>query len=251
MTALKCAVVWPCHALAQQSKIARLGLLEPASAAGFALWRQALLAGLRKLGYVEGKNILIEHRWAEGKYERLPSLAAELVQMKVDVIVAASGPAIKAAQQATTTIPIVTLRTADPVGAGFVASLSHPGRNITGLSSIHVDVSTKYLELLRAVVLNLRRVAVLMNPAYPNHAGFLKPIQATTQAHNITIVPVQARAASEIEAALSSVTQGFQAGRVTCRAAHEVRARHRQENRECAGRRNPSIAARKRGEGVE
>lgn len=207
LTALTCAVVWPRHALAQQSKIARLGLLEPASATGFAPWRQALLAGLRELGYVEGKNILLEHRWAEGKYERLPGLAAELVQMKVDVILAASGPGIKAAQQATTAIPIVMVRTADPVGAGFVASLSRPGRNITGLSNIHVDVSTKYLELLRAAVPKLTRVAVLMNPAHPNHAGFLKPIQATAKAHNITIVPVQAGTASEIEAALGTVMQ--------------------------------------------
>lgn len=207
ITALTGAAVWPSRALGQQSKIARLGLLEPASAAGFAPWRQALLAGLRELGYVEGKNILIEHRWAEGKYARLPGLAAELVQMKVDVIVAASGPGIKAAQQATGTIPIVMVRTADPVGAGFVASLSRPGRNITGLSNIHIDVSAKYLELLRAAVPNLSRVAVLMNPSHPNHPAFLKPVQATAKANNVAIVPVQAGTASEIEAAFGAMAQ--------------------------------------------
>ena len=113
----------------QRAKIARIGLLEPSSASSSANLREALIAGLRELGYVEGKNIIIEYRSAEGKYERLPGLAAEMLQMKVDVIVAASPPAVQAAQQATTTIPIVMLRTPDPVGAGFVASLARPGRN--------------------------------------------------------------------------------------------------------------------------
>src|ERR1700682_6183415 len=132
----------PLALLAQQksTKVARIGLLEAASASISANRREALIAGLRQLGYVEGKNILIEYRWAEGKYERLPGLAAELVQMKVDVIVAASPPAVQVAQQATTTIPIDMLRPPDPVGAGFVASHSRPGRNITGLSNMNVEL---------------------------------------------------------------------------------------------------------------
>ena len=156
---------------------------------------------------MEGKNIIIEHRWAEGKYERLPGLAAEMVQMKVDVIVAASPPAVQAAQQATTTIPIVMVTTADPVGSGFVASLSRPGRNITGLSNINVDVSSKYLELLRVAVPKLSRVTVLVNPSHPNHPDFLKRIQATEKTNSVKISPAQASTASQIEAAFGSMKQ--------------------------------------------
>src|SRR6266576_1876173 len=166
-----------CFAQQQRSKVARIGVLESTSSS--ANQRVALIAGLRELGYVEGKNIIIEYRWAEGNYERLPGLAAELVQMKVDVIVAASVVAIRAAQQATTTIPIVMVRTSDPVGSGFVASLSRPGRNITGLSNINVDISSKRLELLRDAVPKLSRVTVLVNPANPIHSDSLKRVQAT------------------------------------------------------------------------
>ena len=155
------------------------------------------MRGCASLGFVEGKNIIIEYRWAEGKYERLPGLAAELVQMKVDVIVAASTPAVQAAQQATTTIPIVMVRTGDPVGSGFVASLSRPGRNITGLSNINVDVSSKYLELLRVAVPKLSRVTVLVNPGNPNHPNFLKRIQATEKTNSVKISPAQASTESQ------------------------------------------------------
>ena len=191
-----------CFAQQQRSKVARIGLLEPASIS--ANWREALIAGLRELGYVEGKNILIESRWAEGKYERLPGLAAELVQMKVDVIVAAA-VAIQAAQQATTTIPIVMVRIADPVGYGLVASLARPGRNITGLSNVATDLSTKYLELLRAAVPKLSRVTVLVNPAHPNHPNYLKRIQAAGKTNGVTISPAQASTASQIEAAFGAM----------------------------------------------
>src|SRR4051812_35055373 len=109
-----------CFAQQQRPKVARIGLLGPTSASDYANRREALIAGLRELGLVEGRNIIMEYRWADGKYERLPGLAAELVRMKVDVIVAASSPAIRAAQQATTTIPIVMLGVADPVGTGLV-----------------------------------------------------------------------------------------------------------------------------------
>src|SRR5258705_2069826 len=128
-----------CFAQPQRSKVARIGLLEPASS--YAKGREALIAGLHELGYVEGKNIIIEYRSAEGKYEHLPGLAAEMVQMKVDVLVADTPPAIQAARQATTTISIVMVRTSDPVGFRLVAILSRPARNITGPSYMNVDVS--------------------------------------------------------------------------------------------------------------
>ena len=191
----------------QRSKVARIGLLGGTSASSYANERETLIAGLREFGYVEGKNIIIEYRWAEGKYERLPGLAAELVQMKVDVIVAAAPPAIRAAQQATGTIPIVMVGAADPVGSGFVASLSRPGRNITGLSNINVEVASKYLELLRVAVPKLSRVTVLVNPNHPNHPEYLKRIQATEKTNSVKISPAQASTASQIEAAFGAMQQ--------------------------------------------
>ena len=188
-----------------RSKVARIGLLEPASS--LANRREALIAGLRDLGYVEGKNIVIEYRSAEGKYERLRGLADEMVRMKVDVIVAVAPIAVQAAQRATTTIPIVMVTTADPVGSGFVASLARPGRNITGLSNINVEVSNKYLELLRLAVPKLSRVSVLLNPAHPNHPNYLKRIQAMDKTNSVRISPAQAGTASEFETAFAAMKQ--------------------------------------------
>ena len=195
-----------CFAQQQRSKVARIGLLEASSASSSATLREALIRGLRELGYMEGKNMIIEERRAEGKYERLPGLAAELVQMKVDVIVA-SANAVRAAQQATSTIPIVMVTTADPVGSGFIASLARPGRNITGLSAIATDLSSKYLELLRAAVPKLSRVTVLVNPDHSIHPEFLKRIQATEKTNSVTISPVEASTASQIEAAFVLMKQ--------------------------------------------
>src|SRR5438477_5276686 len=192
-----------CFAQQQRSKVARIGLLEPGSIS--ANRREALIGGLRELGLVEGKNMIIEERGAEGKYERLPGLAAELVQMRVDVIVA-SANAVGAAQQATTTIPIVMV-TADPVGSGSVASLARPGRNITGLSTIQTDLSSKYLELLRVAVPKLSRVTVLVNPDHSIHSDLLKRIQATEKTNSVTISPVEASTASQIETAFSAMKQ--------------------------------------------
>ncbi len=196
-----------CFAQQQRSKVARIGLLEPTSASSSANLREALIRGLRELGYMEGKNIIIEERWADGKYEHLPGLAAELVKMKVDVILAAGTPAVQAAQQATTTIPIVMVRTGDPVGSGLVASLSRPGRNITGLSNMSAEVASKYLELLRAAVPKLSRVTVLVNPANPIHSDLLKRVQATEKTNGVTISPVEASTASQIEAAFGAMTR--------------------------------------------
>ena len=196
-----------CLAQDQRSKVARIGLLEAGSASISVNRQEALIAGLRELGYVEGKNIVIAYRWAEGKYERLSGLAAEMVQMKLDVIVAASPPAIQAAQRATITIPIVMVRNPDPVGSGFVASLSRPGGNITGLSNINVEVMSKYLELLRAAVPKLSRVSVLINPANQGHPGFLTRIQATEKANSVKISSAQASTESQIEAAFGAMKQ--------------------------------------------
>ena len=189
----------------QRSKVARIGLLDAASASISAKGREALIAGLRELGYVEGKNVIIEYRGAESKYERLPGLAAELVQIKVDVILASTPAAVRAAQQATTTIPIVMVRIGDPLGAGFVASLSRPGRNVTGLSNMDVEVMSKYLELIRAAVPRLSRVTVLVNPGHPLHPDYLKRIQATAKTNSVIISPVEASTASQIDAVFGAM----------------------------------------------
>jgi len=196
-----------CFAQQQRPKVARIGLLETAFSSSSAKWREALITGLRELGHVEGKNIIIEYRGAEGKYERLPGLATEMAQMKVDVIVADSPVAVQAAQRATTTIPIVMVRTPDPVGSGFVASLARPGGNITGLSNINAEVMSKYLELLRAAVPKLSHVTVLVNSASPSHPGFLKRIQATEKANSVKTSPAQASTAHQIEAVFGAMKQ--------------------------------------------
>jgi len=134
----------------------------------------AFRQGVHDLGYVEGKNIIVEYRFAEGKPDRVPNLAADLVRLKVDLIVAQSNPAIIALRQATTTIPIVMTVVADPVGAGFIDSFARPGRNITGLTSISEDLSEKRLELLQEINPKMTRVAVLRNPTNTIHAGLLE-----------------------------------------------------------------------------
>jgi putative tryptophan/tyrosine transport system substrate-binding protein len=144
-----------------QGKIWRVGILSPTSASLSSSYTKAFLKGMRELGYIEGRNLVVEWRFADGKLERLPGLAAELVQLKVDVIVVQSSPAISAAQKATTTIPIVMTSAGDPVRSGFVKSLARPGGNITGLSIMSSDTGAKLLELLRSVVPKLARVAVL------------------------------------------------------------------------------------------
>ena len=192
-----------CFAQPRRSRVARIGVLESSSTS--ANQREALIAGLRELGLVEGRNFTIEYRWAEGKYERLPGQAADLVRMNVDVIVAGGTPAVQAAKQATTSIPIVMVRIGDPVGSGFVASLSRPGRNITGLSNILAEVAGKYVELLRAAVPRLSRVAVLLNPNNPIHPDFFQRVRATEKANTVTLSPIRASTASEVEAAFGAM----------------------------------------------
>jgi len=193
----------------QQAKTWRVGFLSarrrPASLDTD--YYGAFPRGMRDLGYVEGKNLAIEWRFAEGEYERLPGMAAELVQLKVDVIMALGPPAIVAAQKATTTIPIVVVTSVDPVGAGFVKSLARPGGNITGLSNLAGDISSKHLEMLLAVMPKVSRVAVLVNPANPAHAAMLKNLQAAAQKIGIKVLPVQAQTPQEIEGAFSMMSR--------------------------------------------
>src|SRR5881628_88505 len=149
----------------QPGKVARIGVLWQGSSASGPHIREAFRQGLRDLGYVEGQNIVIEYRYAEGKAERLPDLAAELLRLKVDVIVAGGTLAPLAAKHATRTIPIVLAAAGDPVGTGLVMSLAKPGGNVTGLSNLSRDLTAKRLQLLKEIVPGLSRVAVLWNAA--------------------------------------------------------------------------------------
>ena len=192
-----------------QSKVWRVGFLSqgarPATLDSDVFG--AFVQGMRDLGYVEAKNLAIEWRFADGKYERLPGLAAELVQLKVDVIVTQGTPDTRAAQKTTTTIPIVMANVADPVGSRFVASLARPGGNITGLSNLLGGVVSKQLEMLLGMVPGLARVAVLLNPGNPSNIESLKSIQGSAQKTSVKVLPFEARTLNDIDTAVSRMAR--------------------------------------------
>ena len=169
--------VWGRGQAQQPTKVPRIGFLGATSASAISARLDAFRQGLRELGYVEGKNILIEYRYAEGKLDRLPELAAELVRLKVDVMVLAGPASIRPAKEATNTIPIVMANDADPVGSGVVASLARPGGNITGLSNLAPEMGGKRLELLKEIVPKLARVAVFGTSTTPGTAQVLKEME--------------------------------------------------------------------------
>ena len=200
----------PLAAQAQQvGKMPRVGYLNPGSSSDPVRQRrlEALRQGLRELGYVEGQNIALELRWAEGKYDRYPALAADLVRSKVDVIVAWSGQATKAAQEATRTIPIVMSLVNDPVGSGLVASLARPGGNVTGTTVMAPDVVGKRLELLKEVVPKVSRVAVLQHPDNPASAPMLREVEARARALGVRLQILGVRNPAEIDSAFAAMTR--------------------------------------------
>jgi len=191
---------------AQQPKnIPRIGWLGAARTSSPRI--EAFRQGLHELGYAEGKNIFIEYRYAEGKLDRLPALAAELVRLKVDVIVAGSPQATRSAKQATSTIPIVMAFDDDPVGSGFVASLARPGGNITGLSTLFPEMSGKQLELLREIVPKLSRVAVLGNATQPGNPQALREINLTADGFGVQIQYLEVRGPKDIETAFREASK--------------------------------------------
>ena len=201
-------VAWPLAALAQQAgKVYRIGFLWDSPAA-FAERTEAFRQGLRDLGYVEGRNITIEYRWAEGKPERMRELAEELVRLKVDVIITASSIYVEAAKRATSTIPIVFMAHADPVGTGHVTSLARPGGNITGFSVMATETSVKNLELFTQAVPGLARVAVIFDPATPSHGPILKAVEAAGPLLGLQVQPVAVRSATEFDSAFLAIVQG-------------------------------------------
>jgi ABC-type uncharacterized transport system substrate-binding protein len=201
------AATWPLAASAQQGKLLRIGALVLTSADAQSLGR-ALREGLRELGYAEGQNFAFEFRSADGKTDRLPELAAELVRLPVDVIVATFTPCALAAKQATTTVPIVMAAVADPVGSGLVQSLARPGGNITGFSNMAAEIAGKSVELLRDMLPSLKRVAVLANPLDPFTRPFLEQVNLAGRTIGIEIAPIaMARGPDEVEAAFALIAQ--------------------------------------------
>jgi putative ABC transport system substrate-binding protein len=191
----------------QPTKIPRIGFLA-ATPSGSSDRTETFRQGLRELGYVEGKNIIIEYRRAEGKFDRLPDLAAELVHLKVDVIVASGAASTRRAKEATATIPIVMASDNDPVGSGFVASLGRPGGNITGLSQMAPDLAGKRLELLKEIVPRLSRLVVLGELNNPGNAQSLKETELAAVGFGVHLQVLDVRDPTDIENGFQAASKG-------------------------------------------
>lgn len=192
----------------QQGKVPRIGFLAAPSPSFFSTRMNAFREGLYELGHVEGKNIAIESRYAGGKLDRLPALAAELVRLKVDIIVTSSAPGAVAAKNATGTIPVVFVTAGDPVVMGLVTSLARPGGNVTGLTTHAPELSGKRLELLKEVLPRITRVAVLWNPSNPGFSEMLKEMQAASKAHALQLQSLEVRSLEDFEGTFESITKG-------------------------------------------
>src|SRR5215469_9193855 len=207
ITLVGCAAAYPFAARAQKpTKVARIGHLDLGPASARASRVETLRAALRDLGYVEGKNIVIEFRWADG-VQQLPELATELVRMNVDVIFAPSSTMVEPARQATKTIPIVFANHADPIGSGHVASLNRPGGNITGLSDLATDLDAKQLEILKEVVPQATRIGVLWNPTTPSQVPGLQSLKAAGEKLGLALHMASAATAEEFDGAFASMAR--------------------------------------------
>ena len=213
----------------QPGKVSRIGVLYPGSPAAAERWRAMLLQGLHDLGYVEGQNITFMYRYAEEKPERLPNLAAELVQLPVDVIVAGPPEAVQAAKQVTSTIPIVMVTGGpDPVGAGFVTSLARPGGNVTGVSLVFGDeFAGKWVALLKEALPQVSRVAVLWDPTPPMITATMQEVERVAQGVGLRLQRAAARQADEFDAAFAAMVREGSEALIVLRSATFSRARHR------------------------
>jgi ABC-type uncharacterized transport system substrate-binding protein len=202
------AAPWPSLGQQRPVNVHRIGFLGATSIAGYKSRVDAVRAGLRDLGYVEGKNLVIEFRWADGVYDRLPNLAAELVRLKVDVIVTGGTPGTRAAKQATTTIPIVMAVSGDAVATGLIAGLARPGGNITGTTYFDPELHAKRLELLKEAVPRATRVGVLINPDNPQTMGTtLQYIRVAAASLRLKLSIFEARSANEFERIFSAMVE--------------------------------------------
>ena len=199
------AIMISCVVTARAGKTPRIGFLGNSTAALEANLIRPWREGLRDFGYVEGQNLAVEYRWAEGRYERFPALIAELLALKVDVIVTAGTPAAQAVKRASSTIPLVMIAVGDPVGTGLVGSLGRPGGNATGLVSIAPDLEGKRLQLLQEIVPNLTLVALLTNPANPFHVGSEQQLRSAATAMHVKAQSFAVRNESEFDAAFETM----------------------------------------------
>ena len=209
VAAIGAALAAPLESFAQQpAKIARIGFLIPAYASSYASRVEALRAGLRERGYVEGRDFVIEFRVADGNYDRLPGLAAELARLKVDVIVTAGTPGTRAAKQATAAIPIVMAVSGDAVATGLIASLARPGGNVTGTTYFDPELHAKRLELLKEAVPRITRVGALINPDNPQATGTtLQALRRAAESLKVELPLFEARRPSEFEGAFSAMAK--------------------------------------------
>jgi ABC-type uncharacterized transport system substrate-binding protein len=200
------AAAWPLEAWAQPvSKLPTIGFLGSATSASQGQWVAAFVQRLRELGWIEGRTIAIEFRWAEGRSERYAEIAAEFVRLNVDIIVTVGTPAVVAAKQATSIIPIVFASVGDPVGSGLVKTLARPGGNVTGLSQLGTDLAAKRLELLREVLGDLRQVGVLGNADNPASVAEIVEIQAASRTLGLAVAPVQIQRPDDIAPAFEAL----------------------------------------------
>jgi putative ABC transport system substrate-binding protein len=224
------ALVVPLSSFAQQQgKVWRVGFLGARSRSTPSnpdVYYDAFVQGMRDLGYVEGQNLVIDGRFSDGKNERLPDLAAELVKLKVNVIMAAGTPATLAAQKATATIPIVMIAVGDPVGDGLVKSLARPGGNSTGISNISADLGPKHLEMLLSMIPKLTRVVVLVNLTNLSSATYLKNIQTAIRSVNVRGLPLKAQTPQEIENAFSTMAREKPGAVIVVQDSFIIQQRH-------------------------
>jgi ABC-type uncharacterized transport system substrate-binding protein len=206
ITLLGGVAAWPLAARGQQPTRPVIGFLNGSSAWEYAYVVAAFRQGLKETGYVEGENVFIEYRWAEGHYERLPTLAADLLSRRVAVI-AANAPAAVAAKAATTSVPIVFVTAADPVKIGLVASLNRPGSNLTGVGLLSVELAPKKLQMLHELVPNVRTVALLVNSANPNAQTQSRDLQTAAQALGLQVHVVHANSDSDLEKAFGELVR--------------------------------------------
>jgi putative tryptophan/tyrosine transport system substrate-binding protein len=233
------AATWPLVARAQQpGKLPTIGFLGASTSSNWSHWTAALVQRLRELGWIEGRTIVIEYRWAEGRSDRFAEFAAEFVRLKVDVIFSV-GSAATAAKQATSTIPIVFAMAGDPVGSGMVASLARPGGNVTGLSIQSSDLAGKRLELLREVIPTLRRLAILANVGNPASVLEMREAQAAARTLGLEVDLLEIRRAEDIAPTFEALKSGVQALYVCPDPL--VNANHARINTLALGARLPTI----------
>jgi putative ABC transport system substrate-binding protein len=218
ITLLGSAAAWPFAARAQQAgRLPTIGFLGAATASAWAPWTAAFAQRLRELGWIEGRNLAIEYRWAEGRSERFEEIATEFVRLKVDVVVTGGNAAI-AVKRITSVIPIIFVLAVDPVGMGLVASLSHPGGNVTGLSNQQTDTAGKRLELLREVLPDLHRLAIMVSVSFPEAEQEARDVQVISKRLGLDVVTSEIRRAEDISSAFRALKGQAEALYVTADA---------------------------------